>query len=239
MYQRAALIFDAEGGSLSVLSLTLIESGISPHYSADMDELVLLSREYASRIGAIVVPAERIERCLSALLARVVAPLGLSTSTVVPVGSEPSCEVRRALAKQGVRWALWRPFDAPDLRFVVAQVLSSSDPEELRLHGRVPCQVPAQLESPLRQAATVLTDLSPGGCFARLAEPLPRGARVRVRCELAGERVAIGARVAWATGPDTPEWHERGIGIEFLEMPDEARAQLARCVDERIDRYLL
>ena len=37
--------------------------------------------------------------------------------------------------------------------------------------------------------------------------------------------------------PDTPEWHDAGIGIEFLEVPDDARALLTRHVDERLGCY--
>ena len=237
LYQRSALVFDAEGGPLSGLSLSLISLGLSPHYSADLDELVLLSREYRSQVGAILVPADVVEERLRGLIERIVEPLGLSAAAVVPVGASPDPEKLDSLAECGLRWALWRPFEAPDLRFVVAQVLSNSDPEELRVHARIPCSIPAQVESPLRQAAVVLTDLSQGGCFARLAEPFASGTRIRLHFALDELRVTLVTRVTWTTGPGTPEWHENGMGIEFLEMDDGARAQLARHVDERVWRY--
>jgi Tfp pilus assembly protein PilZ len=237
MYQRSALVLDEDGGALSGLSLSLISLGLSPLYSSDLDELVLLSREYRQQVGAILVPADRIQQRLRALVARIVEPLGLSAMAVVPVGTPLARGALDALADHGLRWALWQPFEAPDLRFVVAQVLSNTDPEELRLHARIPCSLPAQVESPLGRAALVLTDLSMGGCFARLAEPFSSGARIRLRCELAGQRVSIRGRVAWNTGAGAPDWHDAGMGIEFLEMDDDARVLLTRHIDERLGRY--
>ncbi len=237
MYQRLAMVLDAEGGSLSELSLSLISLGLSPLYSSNLDELVLLSREYRERVGAVLVPTGRIEEQVGAILERIVKPLGLPAASVVPVGPPLDSEGVEALADHGLRWALWQPFEAPDLRFLVAHVLSASDPEELRLHPRIPCSLPAEVESPLRKAAVLVTDLSPGGCFARVAQPYPKEARIRLRCELALHPVSIGCRVAWSTGPDRPDWHEAGMGVEFLEMEDDAREYLTRQVGERFARY--
>ena len=237
MYERSALILDADGGPLSGLSLSLIALGLTPLYSSDLDELVLLSREYRERVGAILVPTDTVRDRVGAVLERIVEPLGLSASALVPVGSPPDLEDLEALADRGLRWALWRPFETPDLRFVVAHVLSNSDPEELRLHARVPCSLPAQVESPLRKAEVLLTDLSPGGCFARLAQPYPREARIRLRFELDLHPVSIRCRVAWSTGADRPDWHDAGMGVEFLEMEDDDRESLGRYVDERVARY--
>jgi len=230
-------VLDAQGGPLSGLSLSLISLGLSPLYSSNLDELVLLSREYRERVGAILVPADRIREQVGAVLKRIVEPLGLSAAVVVPVGATLDSEGTEALADHGLRWALWQPFEAPDLRFVVAHVLSNSDPEELRLHARVPCSLPAQVESPLRKAEVLLTDLSPGGCFAALPQPNPKGARIRLRCELAGHSFSIGCQVAWITGPDRHDWHEAGMGVEFLEMEDDARESLMRHVGEYVARY--
>ena len=237
MYERSALVLDADDGPLSGLSLSLISLGLSPLYSSNLDELVLLSREYRERIGAVLVPADRIEDQIGAVVARIVEPLGLSAAVVVPVGAPLDSEGTEALAEHGLRWALWQPFESPDLRFVVAHVLSNSDPDELRLHARVPCSHQAQVQSPLRKAEVLLTDLSPGGCFAALPEPYPKGARIRLCCKLAGHSLSIGCQVAWSTGPDRPDWHEAGMGIEFLEMEDDARVSLNRYVGERFARY--
>jgi hypothetical protein len=43
--------------------------------------------------------------------------------------------------------------------------------------------------------------------------------------------------VAWATGPERPDWRDTGMGIEFLEMEDAARTHVVDHVDARINRY--
>jgi uncharacterized protein (TIGR02266 family) len=239
MYERQALILDGDGAPLSQLSLSLISLGLSPLYATDLDELVLLASEYREGVGGVLVAAEAIDAQLPELLERLVEPLGLSPAAVVPIGEPLPTEARDELAGRGLRWALWRPFETCDLRFVVAQVLSDTDPEEIRADERVPCEIPAQLECPLRAETVRLTDLSRGGCFASLRDPFPRGTRVALRCELDGRPFAVRGRVAWASGPDLPAWREPGMGIEFLELEDDARASLARTVEARIGRYRL
>jgi uncharacterized protein (TIGR02266 family) len=239
MYERQALILDGDGATLSELSLSLISLGISPLYATDLDELVLLASEYREGVGGVLVAAEAIDAQLPALLERVVEPLGLPPAAVVPIGAPLGSEARDELAARGLRWVLWRPFEPCELRFVVAQALSDSDPEEIRADERVPCSIPAQLECPIRTAKVRLTDLSRGGCFASLADPFPRGTRVALRCNLDGRPFAARGRVAWASAADLPAWREPGMGIEFLELEDDARAGLVRTVEARIGRYRL
>jgi uncharacterized protein (TIGR02266 family) len=239
MDERSALILDGDGAPLAGLPLSLASLGLSPLYATDMDELVLLSREHGARIGGVLVPAEAIDAQLAAVLEHVVEPLGLAPGAIVPVGAPLPGEAQGGLAQRGLRWALWRPFEACDLRFVVGQVLSDRDPEELRAEGRVPCSIPVRLQSPLRAAEGRLADLSRGGCFASLEAPFPRGTRVALRCDLDGHPFSARGRVAWASAASLPAWRDAGMGIEFLELEDDARAHLARNVAGRLDRYRL
>ena len=239
MYERSALILDGDGAPLAELSLSLISLGLSPLYAKDLDELILLSREYGARVGAVLVPAETIGEQLTEVLRRLVEPLGLPPAAIVPVGAPLPSEAQDELAARGLRWKLWRPFEAPDLRFVVARVVSDTDPDELRLLGRVPCSIPARAESPLRVATVRLLDLSLGGCFASLAEPFPRGTRVVLRFDLDGSPCSLRGRVAWAMGSDAPRWRAAGMGIEFLEIDDDVRPHLDRQVAQRIGCYRL
>ena len=75
MYERAALIFDSEAHALGDLSLLLIALGLRPLYATDLDELVLLSREYRSQVGALLLPASEVAARLPALRKRVLEPL--------------------------------------------------------------------------------------------------------------------------------------------------------------------
>ena len=236
MVERAVLVLDG-GSELEEIPLALRALGLASLHAQDLEEPLRQLPDGSAEVGAVLVPADSLRDSLPALLERITRPLALAPAAVVPVGTRAGSDAAVELAKRGLRWALWRPFDARDLRFVVTQALRSRNGEEPRLHPRVPCTLLARLESPLRQARASLTDLSPGGCFAALEEGFSCGARVRVRCELSRGPVAIAGRVAWASGSDTPAWRDPGIGIEFLEIPDDARAILVRSVDERIARY--
>lgn len=237
MYERATLILDGGGAPLADLSLSLISLGLSPLYAADLDELVLLSREYQPRVGGILVSAEAVSAQLDVVLARLTAPLGLEPAALVPVGAPLPDADQDALARRGLRWALWQPFAVTDLRFVVAKVLAETDPEEFRFDVRVPCSIPARVEAPTATERVRVTDLSVGGCFASLPRPMPQNTRVTLRLDLGGEPAAIRGRVAWGTGPSTPEWRDSGMGIEFLEVDDAARSALDRQIAGWVGRF--
>lgn len=238
MYERATLILDDGGGApLAGLSLSLISLGLSPLYATDLDELVLLSREYASRVGGLLVAAEAVPAQLDAVLSRLAAPLRLTPAALVPVGAPLPEAQQDELCRRGLRWALWRPFETTDLRFVVAKVLSETDPEEFRFDVRVPCSIPARVEAPTATEGVRVTDLSIGGCFASLPRPMAQNSRVTLRLDLDGEPTAIRGRVAWCTGPSTPEWRDSGMGIEYLEVEDAARPALERQIAGWVGRF--
>jgi len=237
VYERATLILDGGGAPLAGLALSLISLGLSPLYAADLDELVLLAREYESRVGGLLIAAEAVPEQLDAVLARLAAPLRLAPAALVPVGEALPEAEQDALRRRGLRWALWRPFEVSDLRFVVAKVLAETDPEEFRFDVRVPCSIPARVESPTATESVRVTDLSAGGCFASLARPLAQNARVTLRLDLDGQPAAIRGRVAWCTGPSTPEWRDAGMGIEFVEVEDAARPGLERQIAGWVERF--
>ncbi len=238
MYERAALIFDCERHTLGELSLSLIALGLRPLYATDFDELVLLSREYRSQIGAALVAAEAVGATLPALRKRVLEPLALPASAVVTVG-EPPAGRTDALRAEGLRFCLRTPYQAHELRYVVARALSDSDPRELRREPRVPCEIGCGVESEHRRVRARIADLSVRGAFVAFAHPHAAGSTVRLTFTLDGFPCAVSARVAWRTSADTPPWRDRGMGVELLEVPDEVRELLRRTVAAQVNRYEL
>lgn len=238
MYERAALIFDSERHTLGELSLALISLGLRPLYATDFDELVLLSREYRSQVGAALVVAEAVGLALPALRKRVLEPLALPASAVVTVGEPPPGEVE-ALRAEGLRFCLRTPYQAHELRYVVARALSDTDPRELRREPRVPCEIGCGVESEHRKVRARIADLSARGAFVALGHPHAEGTTVRLGFTLDGKVCAVSARVAWRTGADTPPWRDRGMGVELLEVPDDVHELLRRTVAGQVDRYKL
>jgi hypothetical protein len=238
VYERAALIFDSERHALGELSLSLISLGLRPLYATDFDELVLLSREYRSQVGAALVAAEAVGATLPALRKRVLEPLALPAAAVVTVG-EPLAGEAEALRAEGLRFCLRTPYQAHELRYVVARALSDTDPRELRREPRVPCEIGCGVESEHRKVRARIADLSVRGAFVAFGHPHAENSTVRLTFTLDGHACTVSARVAWRTGADTPPWRDRGMGVELTEVPEEVRDLLRRTVTAQVDRYKL
>jgi hypothetical protein len=235
VYERAALILDAEDGRLSQLSKSLVVLGHQPIYSDDIDQLILLARERPGRVGALLLPAAKVCDWWPVLREDVAVPLGISPRSVLPVGGRLSDRDAHTLHGEGLRWSLSDPVTPWELRFAVAMVLSANDPNELRLEMRVPSSVPVEMEARSRSVPGQLTDLSTSGAFVELTHPFPEGTLITLRGELCGRPVSLGARVAWRTGADSPSWCNRGMGIQFERLEfatlDLLRQQMVRSLD--------
>lgn len=240
MYDRAALILDAEGHPLGRLSLALITLGLRPLYTTELDELVLLSREYRSQVGAVLLPSENVATLLPRLRKNVLEPLGLPVSAVVPVGDPPAAELLEPLRAEGVQYRLPAAPEPHELRFVVAHAGASNDSGERRGEARVPCHLPVNVES--AEQGTVdgdLEELSPNGAFVSLARPLAEGTEVRLLFVLPDHPAALRARVQWCVDAKTPAWRERGVGVEFVEPDEATEAALERFVEDGTRRLRL
>ncbi len=95
---------------------------------------------------------------------------------------------------------------------------------------RIPFIQRAALLHPQGEEPLFLVDLALAGAFAERAEPLPAGARVRLRFRLPGNEipVVVGCRVAWSNpkaGRLVTKALPAGVGLEFVDMaaPDHAR----------------
>lgn len=238
MYERAALVFDSEQHALGDLSLSLIALGLRPLYAVDPDELVLLSREYRNQVGAALVPAQVVAARLPLLRKRVLEPLSLPAAAIVVVG-EPREQDLETLRQQGLRLCLRTPYQAHELRYVVARALSDTDPSELRRDARVPCEIGVGIESEHRSLRGRIADLSVRGAFVALGHPHAEGTQLRLSFTLDGLACLVEARVAWRTGANTPPWRDRGMGLELLDVAPEVHALLERTVADQVHRFRL
>lgn len=237
MYERAALILDSDSCELGDLSLSLITLGLRPLYSRELDELVLLSREFRPQVGAVLVPITEVAEHLPGLRKQVLEPLALPASAVVPVGDELAPELRESFRNEGLRFCLPSGSEPHELRFVVSRVLSDTDPDELRRHPRAPCNVRVDVESEHRRVPARLEDVSRGGAFVVLAHPQAERSALRLGFRLLEQACAVSARVAWRTGMSAPAWRDRGMGVEFVDLDDGVRELLGRFVAEQMSRF--
>jgi hypothetical protein len=195
----------------------------------------MLASEYRAQVGALLLPAARVVDWWPAVRKRVVDPLALAPRAVLPVGERIAAADAEALHREGLRWALWEPFTPWELRFAVTIVLAVADPNDLRLETRVPCSVAIEIVSDSRKTPAQITDLSTGGACVQIAHPHALDTVVVLRGTLGGRFVSLPARVAWRSGPQSPNWRDRGMGVSFerveLGVLDLLRQELQRALD--------
>ena len=238
-YERSALILDGEDHRLADVSASLSVLGHQLLYADDLDDLVSLSREYRAQVGALLLPAERAAEWWPEVRKRVVEPLGLAPRAVLPVGELLGEADAEALYRDGLRWALWKPFSPWELRFAVTMVLSEADPNDLRLETRVPCSVPVDVVADSRTSPAELTDLSTGGACVQIAHPHGQDMVVVLRGTLGGREISLPARVAWRTGPNSPSWRDRGMGVAFERIDLGVLDLLRQEMQHALDRFRL
>jgi hypothetical protein len=235
VYERSALILDGEDHRLAEVSASLSVLGHQLLYADDLEDLVSLADEYRAQIGALILPTVHAVEWWPAVRKRVVEPFGFASRTVLPVGPPiPESDVQ-ALHREGLRWALWEPFTPWELRFAASMVLAEADPNDLRVETRVPCAVPIDVVADSRVSPAQLTDLSTGGACVQIAHPHARDMVVVLRGTIGGRPVSLPARVAWRSGPHSPSWRDRGMGVAFeridLGVLDLLRQEMQRALE--------
>ncbi len=99
-------------------------------------------------------------------------------------------------------------------------------------------RLPAELKVDYRSGGHFVTDYSANvsrhGLFIQTSHPLPVGEKVRIRLQLPdGEApFALDGVVKWTAGVRDRDRHPPGMGVEFVDIPDEVRKQLERLVRE-------
>jgi hypothetical protein len=235
LYERSALVLDGDDHRLAEVSASLSVLGHQLLYADDLEDLVQLATEYRAQVGALLLPAGRTVEWWPAVRKRIVEPLGLAPRSVLPVGERIADRDAESLHREGLRWALSEPCTPWELRFAVTMVLAASDPGDLRLETRVPCAIPVEVTSHSRKTTAQVTDLSTGGACVQLAHPFAQETLVVLRGPLCGRPVSLPARVAWRSGPRSPSWRDREMGIAFerieLAVLDLLRQEMQRSLD--------
>ena len=239
MYARSVVVFDSEGGELAEAALQLVSTRCNVMYVNHFAELTLMSREHAERLGAVLAPVSVLLEELPTLLKRVVHPLDLAASAVLPVGDRPDEATLESLRVQGLRWALWKPFQPADLHFAATLALQTHDPGDARREVRVPCARPVVLQTGGRERAAVLRDLSATGAYLHFADTLAAGSALELRLRLGDVEHRLPGRVAWSSPGAEKQHGDEGVGIQFDPLDPSALEALRDFVSRKIDSYRL
>jgi hypothetical protein len=236
-YPRLALILDEEAGPIGELALQLVRLGVNVLYTNDLDESVLLARQAADNVGAVVVPSHRAIEWLP----RIPKRLPLPASALVPAGEQADDATLEALRDEGVRWVLWLPDDERAVRFVVAAAMSETDATEIRFDLRVPTKLQGKIQRGSLDRPCEVLNLSEGGALVAVEPLMPVGSRIALHLDLGDESLSLSARVAWSTESTEPHPAEGNsmMGVQFEDADPEARGALGRFLERRIQRFRL
>jgi hypothetical protein len=240
-YERFALILDPEGGNLGVEALGLIERGIDPLYAKDPAEALLLAEEEEERVGALVVPGTLPLDTLDAALESIAPHLWAGAGAVVVVAPPRDRALLRALRDRGIRWLLYDPYDAAELRFAVAAALATEDDLDPRSGLRVPIRLDAVLEVDGIRRPACIRNLSLGGAYVAATDPPPVGSAIALDLGLGDRPLRVGGRVVHRLADPEPGRAERepGVGVAFHPVQDSERRLLESFIRERVDSFRL
>lgn len=117
-------------------------------------------------------------------------------------------------------------------RFHVFQPGTRYLPVERRDYERLPIQLPATFRWDGREGDGLVTELSVAGCALQSGAALTVGDRVRLTLEPPAPAPAITVALAAVRGI-----RPRGVGLEFVEVPEPDRSHLREFVRDWLRRY--
>lgn len=235
-YDRLTLVFDSETSRLGAAALRLVADGIDPLYACDEDELMLLAREHKGRIAALVVPGELPLERIDSVLKRVESGLGGVRVASVVVAPPRQRALLAALRERGVRWVVFAPYDASELRFAVAAALATGAALEPRRGLRVPIRLPVSVRHARETRPGEIANLAVGGAFVAIAEPPEPGAAISLEFPIGERMLRVQALVAHRSDEARPLI---GVGVAFSGLSPLDGHLIEGFVRERIDSFRL
>jgi hypothetical protein len=240
-YGRLALVFDTAESVLGSAALRLVESGLDPLYARDEDELVLLAKEHRERIAALVLPGTLPLELIDSLLKRVARSLPSRNDAVVLVAPTRRRSHLLLLRDRGIRWVVFEPYDASELRFAVSAALATGDELEPRRGLRVPIRLPASLRCLRETRNGEIVNLSVAGAFVAISEPPELGAALSLEFPIGERLLRVQAKAmhrAESAQPGRAEGHP-GVGVLFEGLTSLEERLVEGFVRERIDSFRL
>lgn len=151
----------------------------------------------------------------------------------IAVGPRPDAPALEELRKAGVELALWQPFDDAALRFVLNQATYRPGDYGQRRKLRAPTTMVARVFSQAGPKAALVYNLSESGAYLETHRPTANSGHVRVELPLPSGTVTIEARVVNTNVPGNVSRSNLpiGMGVEFVDVPDETRQNLAAYVE--------
>ncbi len=158
----------------------------------------------------------------------------------VAAGDVPNPGEIEGLKEAGVRFALWQPYTAEELRFVV-NLAHYNDIGKPRSSTRVPTNMVAKVSSKTGERSAILYNLSLHGAYLITPRPTLRGGRVGVRAGLPSGEAQVDAEVIWNNVPGNLRKANApiGMGVRFVDMDAGAYDAVRSYMKERAAAFTL
>lgn len=232
------LVLDDEKGQLGGVALELVRCGLDALYSNDPYEGALLARQEGRRVGGVLLNADAPPGRVDEVIDTVCPETGLDPEAIAVLGDRPADPILRAHLERGLRWCLWKPFEADRLRFIGGLTLWEGNDASVRLDLRVPTRIPATLTCRGHSQRAIAVNLSRGGARLEVATRLPPGRRVQLELGSGDTRIVCSAIVRWTTAfRSAKEPVPPGMGLEFENPSVTTRAALMRLLEAALDRF--
>jgi len=116
----------------------------------------------------------------------------------------------------------------------------SDEQADQRASLRVPVRLRVEFPSVQSLRGQVMTNISRGGLFVAIANPLAIGTRVtlQLHIETTGERLELPAEVVSQNVGPHFEAEPQGMGLRFLDMDPTVREKLEALYDDSLRRAL-
>jgi hypothetical protein len=236
---QCTLIVDDEEKTLAELPLRILRIGVDVFYTRNWEEALLLAREEAPRIRALLFPAsvdfDRI-RAVADALRSTAREVPRSLVAVGPKADEPT---RARLRKGGVELAVWEPFDESGLRQVLSSALEAREHGDQREVPRFPTTLLARTFSGIRRKDVIVSTLSLRGAFLETPFPFLPETQITLEVALPDGQLLTKATVVYSRSgrEPAPPGHPPGMGIVFADLDPAVEDRLRRFLGDPHDRF--
>lgn len=238
----------AFAGALGDLGTKVRQLSYEPVVEDDPREALVRVARHSEPIRAALVPASFPLPQRGGELAQLEQNAGAGGLRFVAVGERPGAAAEQRLRDRNVRLCLWTPFHERELRFVLNRALFDPDQnffgrdrKKVRHELRAPTSLGARIVVGGREKPALIYNLSVGGCYLETLRPTLIGGALEVALPLPAGEFRVAGRVVLTNVPGNLERLNlpRGMAIEFLRMPPDAREAIQHYVLERSRAYEL
>ncbi len=229
------LLLEGEEGKLSGVADRLRELGVGSIRSQTPEEAQKILRKSDGSISTVLLapdlPVPNLRKMVKSLR-RAAPPQGLG---LVVVGPRPEESELKKLRRADLEHALWEPFDDGTLRFQINRVFRGAIGVDARHENRVPTYLKSRIHIGGRAKDAVVYSLSASGAFLETKRASMPGAGLEVELCLPSGAVTVQAEVIYSNvvgnlqRPNAP----LGMGVRFVDIPDDAEAAIRSYVAER------